>query len=122
MLRCKFCEPAKKKWLELVKKSPVNNNSKGHKGQGDQVDCANHQIKSLNTEDVEAITKLENETYKLPIRLIKILENPDNWRKKCLTDKLENEGQYFYAKVHQDTLEYRNTYQYFVFRYAAPKR
>ena len=83
------------------------------------MDCAHHQPKSLDTEDV---AKLENETYKLPVRLIKILENPENWRKKCLTDKLENEAQYYYAKVHQDPEEYRNTYQYFVFRYAAPKR
>ena len=87
------------------------------------MDCANHQTKSEpNAEDIEAMAKLENETYKLPIRLIKILENPDNWQKRTLSEKLEKEGQYYYAKVHQDPLEYRNTYQYFVFRYAAPKR
>ena len=60
--------------------------------------------------------QLEHETYALPLKLINILEKPDNWRKRSLNNFSDKTGQSLYVQVHQDPVEYRNMYQYLVFR------
>ena len=66
--------------------------------------------------------EVRDEAYGLPMNLINILENPNNWIKRNLHGKHEKNGRYYYAKVHQNPMEYRNTYQYLVFRYASANR
>ena len=62
--------------------------------------------------------KIESDSYHLPMRLINILENPDNWNNRCL---VKNTGVYdkakeLYSKVHQNPLLYKNMYEYLLFR------
>ena len=119
MLRCKFCDPAKEEWINLAKRKPLKSKSSikkpttenGHDHGDDQVDCT-HQYT-----DPEAKIKLENEAYGLPMVLINLLEKSENWseNQKTLQGRFENEGQYQYAHVHQNPMEYKNTYQYLVF-------
>ena len=66
--------------------------------------------------------EVRDEAYGLPMNLINILENPNNWIKRNLHGKHEKNGRYYYAKMHQNPMEYRNTYQYLVFRYASVNR
>jgi hypothetical protein len=75
-----------------------------------------------DTSDIEKVAEAENEAYGVPMQLINLLEKPDNWRKRSLNNRCEKNGQHYYAKVHQDPTEYRNMYQYLVFRYASPDR
>ena len=68
--------------------------------------------------DPEAKIKLENEAYGLPMVLINLLEKTENWseNQKTLLGEYEDKGQYYYAQVHQNPMEYQNFYQYLVFR------
>ena len=79
---------------------------------GDEVD---HVLRG----DEKTKNEVRDEAYGLPMNLINILENPNNWIKRNLHGKHERNGRYYYAKMHQNPMEYRNTYQYLVFRYAS---
>ena len=100
-----------------MRKKPTENGHAGDHGD-DQVDF-NHQYT-----DPEAKIKLENEAYGLPMVLINLLEKTENWseNQKTLLGQYEDKGQYYYAQVHQNPMEYRNFYQYLVFRYQSPDR
>ena len=58
----------------------------------------------------------------LPMELIDLLENPDNWsrksscNKKKMTTNNEDLAHHLYAKIHQVPRLYRNLYYYFVVR------
>ena len=82
---------------------------------GDEVD---HVLRG----DEKTKSEVRDEAYGLPMNLINILENPNNWIKRNLHGKHERNGRYYYAKMHQNPMEYRNTYQYLVFRYASANR
>ena len=60
--------------------------------------------------------QLEDRTYELPMHLINLLEKSDNWRKRSLHGVKEKPAQKYYCKVHNDPKQYRNLYQYLVFR------
>ena len=94
-----------------MRKKPTENGHAGDHGD-DQVDF-NQQYT-----DPEAKIKLENEAYGLPMVLINLLEKTENWseNQKTLLGEYENQGQYYYAQVHQNPMEYQNFYQYLVFR------
>ena len=62
--------------------------------------------------------RIEKETYQLPMRLINILEKPENWRKRSLngTNGVSEHGKELYSKVHRDAFLFKNLYEYLVFR------
>ena len=66
--------------------------------------------------DNEVSQEIQAESYELPIHLINNLENFKNWRKRSLIKGREKPGKRDYAKVHQDPVQYRNLYQYLIFR------
>jgi hypothetical protein len=53
----------------------------------------------------------------LPLKLIRLLERKDFWRKRSLVGTNERTAQILYARVHQDPVLYRNLYHYIVYRY-----
>ena len=77
-------------------------------GRGD-----NAKLALLNPVNAE---QLEDSTYELPMHLINLLEKSDNWRKRSLHGVKEKPAQKYYCKVHNDPKQYRNLYQYLVFR------
>ncbi len=52
----------------------------------------------------------------LPLKLIKLLEKKDFWRKRSFVGVNERTAQVLYAKIHQDPVLYRNLYHYIVYR------
>ena len=58
----------------------------------------------------------------LPMELIQLLENPENWSRKASCNKIklqrekEDSFQHLYAKIHQVPRLYRNLYYYFYLR------
>ena len=105
--------PEKSTWSELIIKPDRGIKEKGcHE---DMVDIGN----PLINEDSDPSIKHEN---KVPMHLIKILENPENWLRWSLNVSPDSEGRNIYAKVHQDPIKFRNIYQYFEFSIAVPKR
>ena len=112
MFHCHECEP-------LVK--PLSFQRKKNQGQdGDEVDPLLR--KDQKSRDQKFKSEVRDEAYGLPMNLINILENPNNWSKRNLHGKHEKDGRYYYAKVHQNPVEYQNFYQYLVFRYASANR
>ena len=62
--------------------------------------------------------KIESDSYHLPMRLINLLEDPKNWKNRCL-DKNTGvyvKGKELYSKVHQKPNLYKNLYEYLLFR------
>ena len=62
--------------------------------------------------------KIEDDSYHLPMRLINLLEDPKNWKNRCL-DKNTGvyvKGKELYSKVHQKPNLYKNLYEYLLFR------
>jgi len=68
--------------------------------------------------------KSEDDSYHLPMRLINLLEDPKNWKNRCLvkTAGIYDKGKELYSKVHQNPILYKNMYEYLLFRYASPDR
>ena len=100
---------------------PLSFQRKKNQGQdGDEVDPLLR--KDQKSRDQKFKSEVRDEAYGLPMNLINILENPNNWSKRNLHGKHEKDGRYYYAKVHQNPVEYQNFYQYLVFRYASANR
>ena len=64
------------------------------------------------------VEQIENVLYQLPMRLINLLEKPDNWRKRSLNkiNGTDTTGKDLYSEVHQNALLYKNLYEYLNFR------
>ena len=62
--------------------------------------------------------KSEDDSYHLPMRLINLLEEPKNWKNRCLDKNtgVYDKGKELYSKVHQNPLLYKNLYEYLLFR------
>ena len=62
--------------------------------------------------------KSEDDSYHLPMRLINLLEDPKNWKNRCLDKNtgVYDKGKELYSKVHQNPLLYKNLYEYLLFR------
>ena len=59
-----------------------------------------------------------DDSYHLPMRLINLLEDPKNWKNRCLikTTGIHDRGKELYSKVHQNPILYKNMYEYLLFR------
>ena len=62
--------------------------------------------------------KSEDDSYHLPMRLINLLEEPKNWKNRCLDKNtgVYDKGKELYSKVHQNPILYKNLYEYLLFR------
>ena len=58
----------------------------------------------------------ESDEAVLPLKLIRLLEKKDFWRKRSFVGVNERTAQVLYAKIHQDPVLYRNLYHYIVYR------
>ncbi len=72
--------------------------------------------KMVTTPTEEDPDHFEQHFGDLPLKLIELIENHDNWKRQSLRGRVERNGQHLYAIVHQNPTVYRNLYSYLVFR------
>ena len=116
LLRCDKCAPEKED-LKVNPRIRSPSKERDHLGQGDE-DEVDHAL----PDDSEDKNKLESETYRLPMVLLNLFEKKEHWQKQNLVGKFDADGQYHYAKVHQNPMLYQNMYQYLIFRYHSKRR
>ena len=85
----------------------------------EHIACETSIKSSTETLDIEEKGKSEQKSvkpYRLPFKLIKILENPGSWDGKSLSNNEFDQARKLYYQIHNKSKQYKSLYQYLILR------